>query len=152
MNSARKRSAFDLALGSLHAQLGYHLARASVVTDRAFEALVGTPYQLRKVEYSLLTLLAANEALSPKQLAKALALTAPNLTMLLDRLQERALLLRQRNPDDGRSQHVRLSASGSSLIAQADAAAKGMYDEWQKHLSPAENAMLLELLAKVYAD
>lgn len=150
MNAARKKNTTELQLGNLHAQLGYHLARASVVTTDAFNACVGHPHQLRKVEYSLLMLLLANEALSPKQLAKVLSLTAPNLTMLLDRLQDRGLILRERNPNDGRSQHVRLTHAGTQLIREADQAAKGMYAHWQSRLSPAENAMLLELLAKVY--
>ena len=150
MNAARKKTSADIQLGNLHTQLGYHLARASVITNAAFHACVGAPFQLRKVEYSLLMLLLANAALSPKQLTQALSLTAPNLTMLLDRLQERGLILRERNPNDGRSQHVRLTDAGLKLTRDADQAAKGMYEHWEKRLSRAENAMLLELLAKVY--
>lgn len=152
MNAARKKTSAELKLGHLYGQLGYHLARASVITTEAFHACVGQPFQLRKVEYSLLMLLLANQALSPKQLVKALALTAPNLTMLLDRLQERGLIVRERNPNDGRSQHVRLTPEGLKLTQAADQASHAMYDHWQKRLSPAENAMLLELLAKVYGD
>lgn len=152
MNAARKKNAPDIQLGSLHKQLGYHLARASVITNGAFQACVGQPFQLRKVEFSLLMLLLANTALSPKQLAQVLSLTAPNLTMLLDRLQERGLIMRERNPNDGRSHHVRLTAEGDTLIRQADDAGAAMYEHWESRLSPAENAMLLELLAKVYQD
>ncbi len=151
MPAAKKHSS-KIALGALHSQLGFHLAQASIITNHAFNQCVGEPLQLRKVEYSLLMLLQANQALSPKQLAKSLALTAPNLTMLLDRLQERDWIVRERNPNDGRSQHVRLTPVGEALMREAADAAKGMASHWQKNLTPAENAMLLELLSKVYQD
>jgi DNA-binding MarR family transcriptional regulator len=150
--AASQKSSSPVVLGALGEQLGFHLAQASVITTSAYNACVGEPLQLRKVEYSMLMLLRANAALSPKQLAKALALTAPNLTLLLDRLQERDLLVRERNPNDGRSQHVRLSASGLKLIAKADKAAVDMKKHWQSKLSAAESAMLIELLTKVYQD
>ena len=151
MPAAAKAPA-KIALGDLHNQLGFHLAQASVITNAAFEACVGRPMSLRKVEYSLLMLLHANASLSPKQLSKALALTSPNLTMLLDRLQERSWIRRERNPEDGRSQHVKLTAEGERLMKQAALSAHRMQVHWQKNLSAAESAMLLELLAKVYQD
>jgi DNA-binding MarR family transcriptional regulator len=150
--AAAKKTSSHVALGALGEQLGFHLAQASVITTAAYNTCVGEPLQLRKVEYSLLMLLRANGALSPKQLAKALALTAPNLTLLLDRLQERELIVRERNPNDGRSQHVRLSSVGEDLVKRADVAAVDMKRHWQTHLSAAENAMLMELLTKVYRD
>jgi DNA-binding MarR family transcriptional regulator len=149
---ATKKHGSKIALGTLHNELGFHLAQASIITSDAFTQCVGDPLQLRKVEYSLLMLLQANQALSPKQLAKSLALTAPNLTMLLDRLQERDWIVRERNPNDGRSQHVRLTAAGEALTREAATAAKGMAAHWQKNLTAAENAMLIELLSKVYQD
>ena len=147
---AAKKNPSHIALGPLADQLGFHLAQASVVTTLAYNACVGDPLQLRKVEYSLLVLLYANSALSPKQLSKALSLTAPNLTLLLDRLQERDLIVRERNPNDGRSQHVRLSDAGQTLVHRANEAALTMRDHWQGRLTAAENAMLMELLSKVY--
>jgi DNA-binding MarR family transcriptional regulator len=150
--SAAKKHSTKIALGALHNELGFHLAQASIITSNAFNQFVGEPLQLRKVEYSLLMLLQANHALSPKQLAKSLALTAPNLTMLLDRLQERDWIVRERNPNDGRSQHVRLTAAGEALMREASSASKGMAAQWQKNLTSAENAMLIELLSKVYQD
>ena len=66
----------------------------------------------------------SNGPLAPKQLAGALTLTAPNLSLLLDRLQNRGLLRRERNPADGRSQHIVLTDKGRRL-ARASAAAAG---------------------------
>ena len=139
----------DLQLGPLRNLLGYHIAQASVTTFALFEAHVGKPYGLRKVEYSLLMLVLANGPLSPKRLAQALALSAPNLTLLLDRLQARGLLLRERSLVDRRSQNVVLTAEGQRIAQASAAAAPPMEQALFERLSPAEHAMLVELLRKV---
>lgn len=136
-------------LGPLAHLLGYHVAQAAVATTVTFEEHIGRPYQLRKVEFSLLMLLMANEAMSPKQLAATLALSAPALTLLLDRLQERGLLRRERNPSDGRSQHIALTEGGRKLARQSAAAAQPMESALQKRLSRAEHAMLIQLLCRL---
>lgn len=138
-----------LSLGPLTGIVGYHVAQAAVATYDAFERHIGNPFKLRKVEFSLLMLLHANGALSPKQLATTLTLTSPNLTLLLDRLQARGLLRRERNPADGRSQHIRLTDSGQRLARDAAAAAQPMEHELQQRLSRAEHAMLIELLCRL---
>ena len=138
-----------VALGPLTAIVGYHIAQAAVTTYAAFERHIGRPFELRKVEFSLLMLLMANGALSPKRLAATLRLTAPNLSLLLDRLQQRGLLRRQPNPDDGRSQHIVLTEKGLRVARDSAAAALPMERELQGPLSRAEHAMLIELLSRL---
>lgn len=138
-----------LSLGPLAGIVGFHVAQAAVATVAAFEKHIGGPYELRKVEFSLLMLLHANGALSPKQLASALTLTSPTLTLLLDRLQGRGLLQRERNPADGRSQHIRLTPAGQRLARDSAAAALPMERELHQRLSKAEHAMLIELLCRL---
>ena len=139
-----------LAFGPLADIVGFHLARATVTAYAAFETHIGTPFDLRKVEFSLLMVLLANDTVAPKRLARALAVTAPNLTVLLDKLQERGLIQRERNPADGRSQHIVLSNRGRQLAKAAAAAAVPMENELQSgRLSRAEHAILIELLDKL---
>lgn len=138
-----------LSVGALRGIVGFHVARATVTTYAAFERCIGQPFGLRKAEFSLLMILLANSQVSPKPLARLLAVTAPQLTQLLDRLQARALLTREPNPLDGRSQLIVLTASGRALATAAQAAAGPMEAEWNTRLSPAEHAMLIELLAKL---
>lgn len=143
------RAEAAVSLGTLGTTVGYHIALAKLTTYEAFDRHVGEPLKLRKVEFSLLMLLQANQALPPKQLAATLTLTAPNLTQLLARLQQRGLLRRERNPADGRSQHIVLSDAGRRLAREASTAAAAMERELQRGLSPAEHAMLIELLGKL---
>jgi DNA-binding MarR family transcriptional regulator len=138
-----------LSLGVLADVLGFHVAQAAVTTYGTFERHVGAPFGLRKVEYSLLMLLQANGSLSPKRLGQALALSAPNLTLLLDRLQDRGLVRRERSATDGRSQNIVLTDPGRQLADASAAAAETMEDELSVRLSRAERLMLIELLRKV---
>lgn len=140
----------SLSIGPLAGIIGYHIAQAAVVTYGAYDTHVGKPFGLRKEEFSLLMLLLANGALPPKRLAQTLTLSAPHLTLMLDRLQARALLRREPNPRDGRSQHIVLTDSGRRLARDAAAAAQPMEREMiDRRLSPAEHAMLIELLGKL---
>lgn len=138
-----------LSLGVLGDVLGYHIAQAGVTTVDMFERHVGQPFGLRKVEYSLLILLQANGALTPKRLGHALALSGPNLTQLLDRLQARGLLQRERSLTDGRSQNIVLTEAGQQTARDSAAAAAPMERELDDRLSRAERLMLIELLRKV---
>lgn len=131
--------------------IGYHIATARVTTHNLFIRHIGEPFGLRPVEYTLLMLIQANAGLAPKQLSRMLALSGPNLTILLDRVQERGLIERVRSQVDRRSQQVMLTAEGSALAVKLAARTPEMEAELQRSLSPAERAMLIELLTKVAA-
>jgi DNA-binding MarR family transcriptional regulator len=138
-----------LDLGVLREVLGFHITLANIATVAVFERHVGTPFDLRKAEFSLLMLLLANGPTPPKLLSRTLRLSAPNLTMLIDRMQAKHWLRRDRNPADRRSQLLVLSAEGQSLAQRAQGVAKTMEHGLLRRLSGAERAMLFELLAKV---
>jgi DNA-binding MarR family transcriptional regulator len=137
--------------GALDGVLGYHVVRAQLTTREIFFQTVGQPLDLRPVEYSLLMLIHANPPLTPKQLAQALALSSPNLTILLDKMQQRGLIDRVRSPTDKRSQHILLSEAGQQLTAKALELTSGMDKALEPALTPAERAILMELLKKVAA-
>jgi len=129
--------------------LGYHVAQAAVTTVDLFDRHIGQPHGLRKVEYSLLLLVLANGGLSPKRLGQALALTAPNLTLLLDRLEGRGLIRRERSETDRRSHNIVLTDAGRMLAQASAEAADAMERELDDRLTRAERLMLIELLRKV---
>lgn len=136
--------------GALHAIVGYQVAQAAIVTDTIFAAEVGKADSLRPVEYTLLALVAANPDVTARQLARGLAVAPPNVAVYLERLQARGLLMRRRSKEDARVQHLRATAAGQALARQATqrllaAEAQALAGA----LSPAEQAMLVELLHKL---
>jgi len=148
---ATKTKKTELQAGVLDAVIGYRIAKARITTQALFIRHVGKPFALRPVEFSLLMLLQANGGLAPSQLSDALALSRPHLTLLLDRMQERGWLARERSEVDRRSQQVRLTEAGAALATEVAGRAPDMETELQSVLSTAERAMLIELLDKVAA-
>lgn len=129
--------------------LGYQMAQASITTTRVFMEAVGRPFDLRPVEYTMLALIQKNPGGSAAQLAKALAVTAPNITMWVDRLEARQLVQRLRSETDRRTQRLQLTAKASKLMDQATARLLAGERQALDILSAAERAYLVELLQKV---
>ena len=132
--------------------LGYLLALAQLPTRRAFRAHVGEPFELRPVEFTLLMLLQAYQRASAKQIGGALRLPAPHVTTLVDRLRERGLVQRARDPQDGRAVRITLTEAGKGLATQLQAASLHMEDGLQAALTPAERMQLRRLLKKLAAS
>ena len=132
----------------LHQVLGYQLAQARIVTDALFADHVGVPFGLRPVEFTVLTLIAENPGGSLARIARALAVTAPNVTVLIDRLEAKGWIERAQSSKDRRSQVLHTTPSGAALVR--DTTQRVLQAERQAlGLSMAEQAMLVELLHKV---
>jgi DNA-binding MarR family transcriptional regulator len=138
-----------LDTGSVHHLLGYLVAMAAVQTRRAFQETLGTPYDLRTVEFTLLMLLLGNGSASPKQLARTLDMPAPNVTVLVDKLAARGLVERRRSSTDGRALQVLLTPAGLALARRAHATSQTSEEQLLQRLTAGERAMLRELLLKL---
>ena len=128
--------------------LGYQLAQAALVTDAIFFEQVGKPFSLRPVEYTVLTRVAENPGGSLARLARALSVTPPHITIMVDRLEAKGLVAREASEQDRRAHVLRVTAKGAELvrkatqrIVEAEAAALP--------LTSGEQAILAELLHKV---
>lgn len=135
--------------GNMMNLLGYHLAQASIPTDHAFKKHISETYKLNKLEFTILMLLQANPQLTSKRMTVALNIAAPNLTLILDRLENRQLLTRVRSEEDRRVQHVCLTPAGAALNKKLVKICATMEDNIWKHVTVAEQQILLELLRKV---
>jgi DNA-binding MarR family transcriptional regulator len=129
--------------------MGYRLTLAEVASRRVFQRHIGTPFNLRPVEFTILVLLLANDNAAPKQLAQTLGLPPPNVTVLVDRLVERALMKRERSATDGRATNLRLTDKGADLARRVQRVSLTMEAGMLAPLSAGERAMLAELLHKL---
>lgn len=134
---------------SLQHLLGYHMAQADIPAKAAFYKYIGEPLKLRHVEFTILMLVKSNPAVTQKQLSQTLAVTAANITILLDRLVEKGWIERMRSETDRRVQHIVLTAAGAALAEQSHALSLTCEAEMLRHLTEGERIMLLELLDKV---
>lgn len=135
--------------GLLDNTVGFHIARASVVAYDAFDEHIGQPHDLRKVDFSLLMLLATHGQLAPKRLVRLLSLSAPKLSMVLDRIQARGLIERTPDPSDRRSVQVTLTPAGLRLAKSLEPVARRMEQGLKKRLGAADHALLIRLLRRL---
>lgn len=139
-----------LSEGPVHGILGYQLAQASIVTDQVFDERVGSlDGGLRRVEFTILALVQANPGVSARSLARALAVTPPNIAIWIDKLESRGLVERERSSRDARVQHIRLSRAGATLVQRCTQALLEGEQAALATLTTAERAMLVELLHKM---
>lgn len=138
-----------LAEASLHDITGYQLAQAAIVTDAVFEEVVGGPLGLRRVEYTVLALVCENPGGTPARLARALAVTAGNITMWIDRLADKGWVRRETGTADRRAQHLFVTAAGQRIATEATARIVAAEAVRLHTLTRAERAILNELLHKL---
>jgi DNA-binding MarR family transcriptional regulator len=132
----------------VHAIVGYQLAQATLVTNQVFDERVGRD-GLRRVEFTILALIRDNADVTARQLARALAVTPPNIAIWLDKLEARGWVVRTRSSADARMQHLRLTPRARTLVEATQRALLEGEREALGMLSAAEHAMLVELLHKV---
>lgn len=137
-----------LDIGGLQQLVGYAATRASVQLKKVLARQLG-PLDLKAVEFSILVILARNDEVNQKQLCESLDLSAPNLAVIVDRLEERGVVQRVRSTSDRRETFVALTPAGVELEQRASALAATMETDAVAMLSEAERLLLIELLHKV---
>ena len=135
--------------GRMRSLLGYNLAQAAIPSLKIFNKRIGEPFQLRRIDFTILMLVASNPNVTQRQMSLALDVSAPRLTLVCDKLVERELITRTRSEEDRRKQTIALTRKGVALVRKAERIADGMESELLGHLSEAERAQLFQLLEKV---
>lgn len=128
--------------------VGYAASRASIELKKSFKRQLG-PLKLKAVEFSILVLVDTNADVNQKQLCESLDVSAPNMAVTLDRMVERGWVERVRGTRDRRAQFVHLTPAGREFVQRARKIAATMEQPALRVLSPAERALLIELLLKV---
>jgi DNA-binding MarR family transcriptional regulator len=105
-------------------------------------------YDLTPQQYNALRLLRgeAGGKLATLALAARLVSRAPDITRLLDKLEERGLIERERPADNRRMVLIGLTAAGRALLAELDERVRECHYRQLGHLSPDQLRSLIELL------
>lgn len=133
----------------LESLLGYNARRASLLLVGVFVQSMER-FDLKIVEFSVLSLVAGNAGITSRQLCQQLAVLPPNMVGMIDALGKRGLLERRPHPRDGRATGLYLSAAGRELVDLAQSELKSQEAQAVSHLSEVEQAQLMELLQKLY--
>jgi DNA-binding MarR family transcriptional regulator len=105
-------------------------------------------YDLTPQQYNALRLLRAAHpgSLPTLALAARLVSRAPDITRLLDRLERRGLVMRDRPAEDRRLVRVSVTAAGLSLLRELAGPVRACHSRQLGHLSPAQLRDLARLL------
>jgi DNA-binding MarR family transcriptional regulator len=135
--------------GFLDSLLGYNARRAALAVIELFLQRMAV-YQLRPVDFSVLSLIVHNPGITSRQLCTTLGILPPNLVNLVGALEKRELIERKPHPRDGRATGLHPTAAAQKLMRQAERTAAELEQEVADRLTPGEQKTLLRLLRKVY--
>lgn len=125
----------------LLAQLGAHAGAAFAERLR--------PLALTPPQAGVLRLLARSPGQSQRELADALEMHPPRLVALIDELQGRGLVARERDPHDRRNYAISLTDEGRQLLAELGRVAREHELAITSGLDEQERAQLLTLLRRL---
>ena len=98
-----------------------------------------------------LALLQAEGSLPMSRLAEAMAVSLPNLTGIVGRMEERGLVERIHDQRDRRVVHVRLTAQGTAALEEADQARRRRLARIMTELTPEQRTRCLQSLREMRA-
>jgi DNA-binding MarR family transcriptional regulator len=131
----------DGGVAFLLAQLGAHAASAFAERIR--------PLQLTPPQAGVLRRLGQVPGQSQRGLADALGMHAPRLVALIDELEGRGLVARERDPDDRRNYAISLTDEGRRTLAELARVAREHELAMTAALDGDERAQLLVLLQRL---
>lgn len=140
------KSRFDTLQQEAYLSLWRTYDRLKSLEDEMF-----AEFDLSAQQYNSLRLLEAVHPLTmpTSALGNKLISRAPDMTRLLDRLEERGLVHRERRSDNRRVVEVGITAEGLQLLGQLASAVRECHKRQLGHLSEKDLKRLLELLHAV---
>lgn len=138
----------SLDLGVLDDLLGFHLRMALLAVYRDFtSALDG--FDLTQRQVATLELVRANPGSSQVDLASVLGTDRATMMSVVDRLEKRHFLKRERSREDRRRQELHLTDGGRKVLAEAKARIAEHERKFTSRFTQAELEALVQALRRV---
>jgi DNA-binding MarR family transcriptional regulator len=120
-----------------------------VVQQRVSETL--KPHQLTPTQYNVLRILrgAGSDGVTCSQVSERMVNHDPDITRLLDRLEARKLVQRERSRDDRRVVITRITKSGLELVNSLDEPIKTLAREQFRGIAKEKIQQLIDILETV---
>lgn len=135
---------------SLQQEAQLNIFRTGTVLLDAFERLL-RPYGLSQSQYNVLRILrgAEPEGLCRNELRDRMLSRMPDVTRLLDRMEEAGLVTRERSSEDRRQVTTRITPRGRRLVDELDPIVAAEHQRRLGHLSAEQLRTLVDLLTLV---
>ena len=139
----------EIDTGYLESLVGYNARRAALALIDVFLARMAV-YELRPVDFSVLSLVHHNPGITSRQLCSTLGILPPNLVGMVNAMEARGLIVRAPHPRDRRAMGLHLTEAGRKLMRKAERTVAELEAEGTSRLTPVENRTLIRLLQKIY--
>ena len=136
-------------LGGLNGIVGFHIRLAHGAVYRHFTETFAD-LDLTQKQVSALWLVSDHPGVSQIELGRRLRMDRATTMTIVNRLQERDFLRRERSTTDGRKQALHITAEGNSALAEAKRCI-GEHEAWLKaRFTAPEIEKLVEMLARIH--
>ena len=135
---------------TLRTFVGYHLKRSfNVIQSDLIDTL--RPFDLRMLTYTALVLIVDNPGLNQSRLSQIMDIERPNLVIIIDELEERELITRERVPTDRRSYALHPTQSGRVLYRETLDAVKQHEAKLLSQIPPEQLEQMIATLKLIEA-
>jgi DNA-binding MarR family transcriptional regulator len=138
----------SLMFEELDGLLGYRLRRAQGAMHRDFMAAVAS-LDLTQKQAATLWLINSNPGVAQVAVAAALGMDRATTMAIVDRLEDRRLVIRQRSRTDRRRQELYLTPAGQSALRKAKARIAKHEERFKSLFTAAELESLLTALQRL---
>jgi DNA-binding MarR family transcriptional regulator len=136
------------APGRLRSQPSWLIAQNSQTAQQLVTGRLAALAQ-RRYHYSMLAALDEFGPMSQAELGRRCGLDRSDVAAAVAELEQSALIERAKDQNDRRRNVVRITEAGGSQLRQLDAALADAQEELLAPLSPAERALLIQLLTRL---
>ncbi len=139
----------DEELGGLNGVVGFHIRLAHGAVYRHFTETFAD-LDLTQKQVSALWLVGDHPGISQIELGRRLRMDRATTMTIVNRLQERGYLRRERSTSDGRKQALHVTAAGAAALTEAKQCI-AEHEAWLKsRFTPAETEKLVEMLVRIH--
>lgn len=142
---------FDPADYTMCNSVGYLLGRAKSMLSHSIEQEV-SGLDITHAQASCLMMLARGAASTVTDLGRELNTDVGSVTRLLNRMEKRGLIVRQRRDDDRRVVDLSLTEEGHALVSRLPEAFSNVLRQHFRNFSAEEIDILRRMLQRVIAD
>ncbi|MFK7606466.1 MULTISPECIES: MarR family transcriptional regulator [unclassified Pseudomonas] len=128
--------------------LGLLLGRAAMLKDRIIDRHM-EPYGITAAQFKVLIIMAQFAVDTPAELCRHLSLDSGAMTRMLDRLEQKNLLVRQRSEADRRQVRLVLTEDGQALANLLPQIGADAMNQLAGDISPEELKSLEQILKKI---
>lgn len=128
--------------------LGLLLGRTAMLKDRIIDRHM-EPYGITAAQFKVLIIMAQFDVDTPAELCRHLCLDSGSMTRMLDRLEQKGLLVRQRSEADRRQIRLVLTDDGQALASLLPQIGADAMNQLAGAISPQELQSLEQILKKI---